>query len=936
MPSVTVAGRSGRPSPERRSLPRERLLGLLPRIWEHRVSLVVAPAGSGKTTLLGQLSAAAAAPAAHILAEPQHSEEAALLSALERSLTSVLPGLKRGWRDVNDMAAALAGAVTQPTLLVVDDFHTLSGTPAEACFERLLARAPPGFAVVIASRSRPNLNWTRQLVSGALFEIDADDLRFRSWEIERLFRDVYEEPLPPRDIAILERRTEGWAAGLMLFHLATRGQPLAARRRALASLQTRWRLAREYLTRNVLDTLDEGLRTFLVETCVLTRLSGRLCDELIGRRGSADVLRELERKQLFTQELPDGFFRYHETLRLQLESVLVEQLTDADLKEQFRRAGLLLERDGAFADAVRAFCRGEAWDDLSRLLGRNGERFAGRASIWLDTLPAGVLRDDPWLLLALARQQRAAGRLAAAEASYRKAESRFAGAAEADLCRRERHSVSIWLEPAAPLLEDAPSTLRRATIRDPDGQRRQAARLDGADARLAEGVAALLAGRCRDARAILDRIADDPEQPEAAAAAAAVERAVASLLAGAPDGASAAERAAEGAARLGLTWLARIARAALALEGGADFRREAALARVGCAEEGDAWGCALCELAEGWGALRDGEPEPELLEDAADRFRALGAGALQAWTIGAHALALARMGSPAAAARTTEAAELGRMLAVAPAQALAALAAAELGAERSLDSPGEVDVVFPSAAARPAAAAFELRLFGELRLRVGGRRVELSGLKPQARSLFAQLALAAGRPVHREVLMETFWPGLDPERAAPNLHVLLSLLRRALEPKMQRAGSSLVGRQGEAYRLVIPEDAWVDTIEFERALDEAERAGDRRRALAAYAEALDLYAGELLPGEGPADWVVEERARRHAQAVEAGRSLAELLLESGRPRAAALVCERVLALDRNDDALWRLAIAASERAGDVAAAAAVRRRYGDVLAAISS
>ncbi|MBV8561930.1 MAG: transcriptional regulator, partial [Actinobacteria bacterium] len=219
---------------DRRTLVRERLLALVPRIWEHRVALVVAPAGSGKTTLLEQVAAAAGTRAVYHLAEPEQAEEQAFLAAVERSLGHALD------------------AVPEPTLLVVDDFHFLSGTPAEAAVERLLARAPEELAVVLASRVRPQLNWSRLLVSGSLLEIGPDDLRFRSWEIERLFREVYAEPLPPADLAVLERRTDGWAAGLMLFHMATRGQPLADRRRTLASLQMHWRLAREYLTRNVL------------------------------------------------------------------------------------------------------------------------------------------------------------------------------------------------------------------------------------------------------------------------------------------------------------------------------------------------------------------------------------------------------------------------------------------------------------------------------------------------------------------------------------------------------------------------------------------------------------------------------------------------------------------------------------------------------------
>src|SRR5581483_7949128 len=107
----------------------------------------------------------------------------------------------------------------------------------------------------------------------------------------------------------------------------------------------------------------------------------------------------------------------------------------------------------------------------------------------------------------------------------------------------------------------------------------------------------------------------------------------------------------------------------------------------------------------------------------------------------------------------------------------------------------------------------------------------------------------------------------------------------------------------------------------------ARAAGDGAGALTAYGRALDIYRGELLPGEGPAEWVVDERARRHLQAVDAARAVAELSLELGRPLAAA----RALALDRHDDELWRVLVGAYTRAGNAAAAAAAQRRYDEVL-----
>src|SRR5436190_7252030 len=223
-------------------LGRERLSALLPRLWNSRLCLVVAPAGSGKTTLLAQLGLAAGAPAAWHQSETTDSGTRAFVTRLERALAPVVPGLSGAWRSPDDAAEALNATLERRTLLVLDDFHLLRGTPAEDALERLLKRAPSLLSVLIAARARPNLNLSRLRACGALIEVGPDDLRFRSWEVERLFHEVYREPLSPEALADLTRRTEGWAAGLQLFHLATQGKPARERKRILSSLGGRWDL----------------------------------------------------------------------------------------------------------------------------------------------------------------------------------------------------------------------------------------------------------------------------------------------------------------------------------------------------------------------------------------------------------------------------------------------------------------------------------------------------------------------------------------------------------------------------------------------------------------------------------------------------------------------------------------------------------------------
>ena len=226
---------------------------------------------------------------------------------LEAAVRSALPASTGGWATVEDAAAALE---SRPRAGPSSSSMTRTGSRARR------PRSPSAgssstrrrwLAIVIGSRlAAVDSTCSRLRVGGDLLEIGPDDLRFRAWEVERLFRDHYGEPVPPDELAVLARRTEGWAAGLQLFHLATRGKSAEERRRILAAVGAGSRLIREYLTWNVMADLPEELRDFLVETCVLGRLTGPLCDRLLDRRGSAALLDELYRRQIFTVELDEA------------------------------------------------------------------------------------------------------------------------------------------------------------------------------------------------------------------------------------------------------------------------------------------------------------------------------------------------------------------------------------------------------------------------------------------------------------------------------------------------------------------------------------------------------------------------------------------------------------------------------------------------------
>jgi DNA-binding SARP family transcriptional activator len=935
------------------ALARGRLSASLDRVWRHRFGLVVAPAGWGKTTALAHFAAGLEGPVAWYRSDRARADERAALQHLEQTLGAAL-GLAGGWKDAEAVLDALHAREGERALLIVDDLHLLEGTAAETLLERLVEHGPDNVKVLAASRGHPGFNLPRLRVSGDLLEIGADDLRFRSWEVERLFREFYQEPLPPEDLASLARRTEGWAAGLALFHLATQGKTVEERRRHVAALGSRSRLVRDYLARNVLEGLPAHLTDFLVNTCVLGRLTPQLCDTLLGTRGSVRLLEEAEERQIFVHALDDeGSWRYHEVLRAHLEAALVERIGEPEARRRYLRAGELLEAAGHLPEALAAYCRGEDFGAAVRLLGGRGEQLVAGATDWMDLLPRSLLDHDPWLMLATARHHLARGRLADAIAGYRRAEAAFGDSLPAARCRAERRRAALWADPGAQPGTDWVDLIRAATQRDPLGAHLRAAALPGPTGPLAAAVAAAIGGWWLHAEAQLKLAAEHPDADGPVLLGTRLLRAAIGLMNGVIHPPREIEQAALDAEALGAPWLARVARAMVALSSRDDGVAEAEAVVRACEHEGDAWGAALATLVQGIGELWAGRRPVERLAEARRLFGALGAGAVEAHAASLVALAMAQRGDAGALDAALAAERQGRAVGSAAAQGCALLAltvlddpdsayrdrldalAAECGlpwdslvARVPQLEPRAAPTVAPSADGNGSASSIDLRCLGVFELRVQGRLLDVARLKPRVASLLHLLAMHQGRPVHRDVLIEALWPEADEQTGRRNLQVAVSALRRALDPL------PLV-REGERYGLGLPAGSGVDLVAFDRAVAAgraAQGGRDATTAIDAFSAALAAYRGELLPGAGPAEWVVGERDRLKGEAVEAAAALAELLLAVGRAEEAAAACERGLHIDRYRDVLWRLLAAAHRQAGALAAAARAERAYAAMLA----
>jgi len=426
---------------------RPRLVDRLDQGLERGLVLVCAPAGSGKTALLADWAARSQRPVAWLSLDAGDNDPARFWRHAAAALERVRPGIggRVGPLLGPSAPSSLEGLVTalvnelalgsDETVLVLDDYHMIEAHSVHAALGFMIDHLPPGTHLVLASRSDPPLALPRLRARGQLTELRAADLRFSADEAAALLSEAAGPGLAASAVDALTARTEGWAAGLQLAALSLRGQ--ADVTAFVATFSGSHRYVLDYLAGEVLDRQAEEIREFLLETSVLERLSGELCDAVTGRPGGQAMLEAIERANLFLVPLDDvrGWWRYHQLFAGLLRVRLLQQQPDR-VTALHRAAAAWHEAHGLADDAVRhAVAAGDTtW--AARLIEQHfdpvyltGESATLRR--WLAQLPAELVRSRPRLGLALTFVALISGDVAAAAAPLEAAERAPASPAEA-------------------------------------------------------------------------------------------------------------------------------------------------------------------------------------------------------------------------------------------------------------------------------------------------------------------------------------------------------------------------------------------------------------------------------------------------------------------------------------------------------------------------
>lgn len=316
------------PPPGQTLVPRPRLSTVLSKVLTHGLTLVSAPAGYGKTTLISNWLCETPVTSAWLSLDEADNDPIRFLqyfiAALQKIIPAIpgdLPGMVQGMQMapletlmnllINQMAER-----TDPFVLVLDDFHVIHAQPILEMLTFLLEHGPRQMHLVFISRTDPPLPLARLRARNQLLEIRADQLRFTPAEIAVFLNEVMGLNLSANDIAAMEARTEGWIAGLQLAALSMQGrQDIHG---FVSEFTGSHSYIMDYLAEEVLKRQPESIRLFLLQTSILDRMGGPLCQAVVDLDSPEPVdgqtmLETLAQMNLFVIPLDDErrWYRYH-------------------------------------------------------------------------------------------------------------------------------------------------------------------------------------------------------------------------------------------------------------------------------------------------------------------------------------------------------------------------------------------------------------------------------------------------------------------------------------------------------------------------------------------------------------------------------------------------------------------------------------------------
>jgi len=404
------------------TLRRARLIDWLNAAADCRAAVIAADAGYGKTTLLWQWEREVPFPCYWYKLDRNDRDWTFHISYLIEAISKRHAGFGRRAHSMLQqmggpgssrpgvaayLLAEMHERLTEPCTFLIDDWQYVNAvTEVRGLWNQILRDAPPTCRFVFASRVKPRLQFARFKTHGGYAELRTDALRFTESEIAELFRDIYNDPLEPAEVAELERRTEGWAASLQLVEVSLRERPSAEERHRFIQSITATKDSDlfDFLAEEVLDQQPEQTRNFLLSTSILQQITPEVAERLAGVHDGVRELTDLEQRGLFTNRLDDVRFRYHNLFREFLERRLIAERSEAEVVGLHIHAASYFETTEQWPEAIHHYLRAGLQRQAARLIAKYGEDVVseGRLGLvdeWLQQLPDETIRSNARLSL---------------------------------------------------------------------------------------------------------------------------------------------------------------------------------------------------------------------------------------------------------------------------------------------------------------------------------------------------------------------------------------------------------------------------------------------------------------------------------------------------------------------------------------------------------
>jgi len=390
---------------------RERLLERLDESVSRKLTLISAPAGYGKSTLVRTWIHDRSAKAAWVSLDSGDMSASRFWRSVAAALLLVYPDMQQEMHDrmsledsvIDPLLSAVLELVSQlsePCVLVLDDYHSITNPLIHNSMSAFLEHIPSSIRLIMISRTIPPFPLSRLRLSKQLSQLDVEDLRFTTQEAEALGRLTLAEPLTSEELALLEEKTEGWAAGLLLAFMSLQNrQDASVFIQAFSGSQ---RYIFDYLADEVLNRLDDRLLQFLLLTSIVDRFTAELANAITEEQDAHTLLDALEKSHLFLIPLDDNriWYRYHHLFMEALRSRLRVKQDAGTISILHRRASRWLDSNQSYEDAIRHALQAGDFDWAAErierhlpLLLKNGHESAMMA--WLSQIPLAFVVARP-------------------------------------------------------------------------------------------------------------------------------------------------------------------------------------------------------------------------------------------------------------------------------------------------------------------------------------------------------------------------------------------------------------------------------------------------------------------------------------------------------------------------------------------------------------